>query len=103
MHSLLIAGNDATALLPTATASLAGAIAAIAACSVTLNRFVVVNDLSPLDRPQQSGLVPRWRCADDCRAWQRVHSYRESQRSILNGLNPVGRENCVREFEVLCE
>lgn len=103
MHSLLITGNDATALLLTATASLAGAIAPTRALFVTLNRFVVVNGVCPLDRPQQIGLVPRWRCADDRRDWQRVHSYRESHRSIPKGLKLFGRETPVREFEALCE
>ena len=103
MHSLLIVGKDATALLPTATALLPVAIAPTSTWFVTLNRLVVVNGLCPLDRPQEIWLVTHWRCADDYRAWHRGHGYRESHRGIPKGLNLVGRETCIREFEVVCE
>ena len=50
MYSLVSAGNDATALLPTATASLAGGCAT-PACFVALSRFVVANGWRLKSRP----------------------------------------------------
>jgi len=103
MYSLVSAGNDATALLPTVTASLPRAIAPRLACSVTLSCFVGAKGQRPLPRPEEFWLVPRRRRADDGPAWQRVHSYRESHRSIPKGLKLFGRETFVRPFEVLGE
>jgi heme-degrading monooxygenase HmoA len=130
MHSWVSATNDAAALLPTASASLRGAIAPTLACFVALGRFVVANAmeaedkaacrelphhvertagfgrmevLCPLDRPQEIGLETHWRCADDDRAWHRGHRYRELHRGILKGLILFGGETCLGEFEVVCE
>ena len=130
MHNLVSAGSGATALLPTAAASLLDAIAPKPACFVSLSRFVVANGmeaevkaafrerphlvdrmagfvrmevLCPLDRPQEIWLVTHWRCADDYRAWHHGHDYRESHRGIPKGLKLVGRETSIREFEVVCE
>jgi hypothetical protein len=103
MYSLVSAGHDATVLLPTATDSLPGAIASTSECFVTFSRLVVVNGLCPLTPPHEIWLVPRWRCAADHLPWQRVHSCRESHRSIPKALKLFGRETSVREFEVLCE
>ena len=65
--------------------------------------FVRMEVLCPLDRPQEIWLVTHWRCGDDYRAWHRGHGYRESHRGIPKGLKLVGRETCIREFEVVCE
>jgi heme-degrading monooxygenase HmoA len=130
MYSLVSAGDDATASLPTASALLPGAVASTPACFVALSRFVVANGmeaevkaafrerphlvertagfvrmevLCPLDRPQEIWLVTHWRHADDYRTWHRGHGYRESHRGIPKGLKLVGRETRIREFEVVCE
>jgi heme-degrading monooxygenase HmoA len=130
MHILVSAWNGATALSPTATASLPGAPAPTPAGFVALSRFVVANGmeaevkaafrgrphlvdrtagfirmevLCPLDRPQEIWLVTHWRCADDYHAWHSGHAYRESHRGIPKGLKLIGRETCIREFEVVCE
>jgi heme-degrading monooxygenase HmoA len=65
--------------------------------------FVRIEVLCPLDRPQEIWLVTHWRHADDYCTWHRGHAYRESHRGIPNGLKLVGRETCIREFEVVCE
>jgi heme oxygenase (mycobilin-producing) len=65
--------------------------------------FVRMEVLCPLDRPQEIWLVTHWRCADDYRAWHHGHGYRESHCGIPKGLKLVGRETCIREFEVVCE
>jgi heme oxygenase (mycobilin-producing) len=130
MYSLMSAAHGATASSPTAIASLPGAPAPTPAGFVALSRFVVANGmeaevkaafrarphrvdraagfvrmevLCPLDRPQEIWLVTHWRCADDYRAWHRGHGYRESHRGIPKGLKLVGRETCIREFEVVCD
>ena len=130
MHSWVRVGNDAAALLPEAAASLPGAPAPTAAGFVALSRFVVANGmeaevkaafrerphlvdraagfvrmevLCPLDRPEEIWLVTHWRRAGDYRAWHRGHHYHESHRGIPKGLKLVGRETCLREFEVICE
>lgn len=130
MYSLVSAGNGATASARTANASLPGGSASATAGFVALSRFVVANGmeaevkaafrerphlvdrtagfirmevLCPLDRPQEIWLVTHWRCADDYRAWHRGHDHRESHRGIPKGLKLVGRETCIREFEVVCE
>jgi heme-degrading monooxygenase HmoA len=65
--------------------------------------FVRMEVLCPLDRPQEIWLVTHWRCADDYRTWHGGHGYRESHRGIPKGLKLIGRETCIREFEVVCE
>jgi heme-degrading monooxygenase HmoA len=65
--------------------------------------FVRMEVLCPLDRPQEIWPVTHWRHADECRAWHRGHAYRESHRGIPKGLKLVGREPCIRAFEVVCE
>jgi heme-degrading monooxygenase HmoA len=66
-------------------------------------RFVRIKVPCPLDRPQEIWLLTHWRGADDYRTWHRGHGYRESHGGIPKGLKLVGRETCIREFEVVCE
>jgi len=65
--------------------------------------FVRMEVPCPLDRPQEILLVTHRRCTDNDRAWHRGHGYRESHCGIPKGLKLVGRETCIREFEVVCE
>ena len=65
--------------------------------------FVRMEVLCPLDRPQEIWLVTHWHCADNYYAWHRGHGYRESHCGIPKGLKLVGRETCIREFELVCE
>ena len=65
--------------------------------------FVRMEVLCPLDRAQEIWLVTHWRCADDYHVWHRGHGYRESHCGIPKGLKLVGRETCIREFELVCE
>ena len=130
MNTVASVGNCVAASTPAATPSLPRASAPTPVGFVALSRFVVANGmeaevkaafrerphhvertagfvrmevLCPLDRPQEIWLVTHWRCGDDYRAWHRGHGYRESHRGIPKGLKLVGRETCIREFEVVCE
>jgi hypothetical protein len=111
MYRLVSATHDAAALLPTASASLRGAIAPTLACFVALGRFVVANAMEAEDKAALGGLPhpvdlwleTHWRCAVDDRAWHLNHRYRELHRGILKGLILFGGETCLGEFEVVCE
>ena len=65
--------------------------------------FVRMEASCSLDRPQEIGLVTHCRRADDCLSRHRGHGYRESHCDIPRGVKLVGRETCMREFEVACE
>ncbi len=117
MNSVASAGDNVMESSPTARGSLprAPALAPTPASLVALSRFVVANAMEAevmaafrarphrVDHAQEIWLVTHWRCADDYRTWHSGHGYRDSHFGIRKGLKQVGRETCIREFEIVCE